>query len=65
MWGELVRDARFWVAVVLLIKTVVFYAAPGFPPEVWAAVDGVLAVVIGAMAGRSARMTVGRRPGRG
>ncbi len=59
MSGEIVRDARFWVAVVLLIKTVLFYAVPTFPPEVWAAVDGVLAVVIGALAGQSAARIAG------
>ena len=61
MSGELVRDARFWVAVVLLIKSVLFYAEPGFPPEVWAAVDGVLAVVIGSLAGQSATRIAGER----
>lgn len=54
MGGQLVHDARFWVAVVLVIKTALFYAVPGFPPDVWGAIDGLLAVVIGAMAGQSA-----------
>ena len=59
MGVDLLRDARFWLAVVLLIKTVLFYAVPSFPPDVWGAIDALLAVVIGAMAGVG--VTRGRR----
>lgn len=64
MMAELIRDARFWMAVVLLVKSIVFYAAPDFPPEVWGAVDAVLAAVIGALAGDAAvRLTRARAAG--
>lgn len=53
MFGDLIRDARFWTAVVVLIKAVLFYALPGFPKEIWGAFDALLAVVIGTMAGQS------------
>jgi hypothetical protein len=65
MGAELMRDARFWTAVVLLLKTALFYTVPDFPPEIWGAVDALLAVVIGAMAGQSAaqvaRLVAGSR----
>jgi len=58
----LLRDAKFWIAIVLLLKVVLFYAIPAFPEEIWVAVDALLAVVIGAFAGVATRqMVVARR----
>jgi len=54
----LLKDAKFWVAVVLLLKVILFYAIPTFPEEIWTAVDALLAVVIGAFAGVASRQLV-------
>lgn len=62
----LIRDAKFWAAVVLLIKVVLFYALPDFPDQIWSAIDGVIAVVIGGLAGVETRArVVARRVERG
>lgn len=53
-WGTLRRDARFWAAVVLLVKSVLFYLVPSFPQEVWSSLDALVAVVLAIMAGSGA-----------
>ena len=65
MGRELLRDARFWTALILVVKAVLFYAAPDFPLSIGGAVDALLAVVIGAMAGQSAVMVRRATDGRG
>lgn len=57
----LIRDARFWAAVVLLVKSVLFYAVPDFPEPIWTAIDGVVAVLLGGLAGVGARQQVTAR----
>jgi hypothetical protein len=54
MFSDLLRDSRFWAAVVALLNVVLFYLVPTFPKEIWAAINAVLAVVIGALATKSA-----------
>jgi hypothetical protein len=54
----LLRDPKFWAAVVLIVKIILFYAVPTFPEQLWAAIDALLAVVIGALAGVTARQQV-------
>ena len=59
----LLRDAKFWLAVVLIVKLILFYAVPTFPEDVWAAIDALLIVVIGSLAGVEARRLVVARRG--
>jgi hypothetical protein len=46
-WGDLFKKPEFWAAVVLLVKTVLFYFLPQFPKELWSAIDALLAVILG------------------
>ena len=43
----LLRNRQFWVAVLALLQTIVLNYL-GVPAEIWAAVDAILVVVIGA-----------------
>ena len=49
------RSAPFWTAMVVLLNAVLFFFVPTFPKEVWAALDGVFAVLIGLLAVGNAR----------
>lgn len=42
----LVTNSKFWTALFLLVQAIVFYLAPGFPREIWAAIDAFVSVVI-------------------
>lgn len=44
------RSRKFWLAVVAVIQTVVFTLLPGFPDQVWAAIDVILLWLIGTIA---------------
>ena len=62
----LIRDARFWVALLLLIRSVLFYVVPAFPEQIWVAIDTFVGVVLGILAGNNVVQTrraaaVGRR----
>jgi type III secretory pathway component EscV len=61
MFSDLLRDSRFWAAVVALANVVLFFFVPTFPKEIWAAINAVLAVVIGTLATKGA---VGKRQAR-
>lgn len=62
----LIRDAKFWAAVVLLVKVLLFYVMPDFPGQIWSAIDALIAVVIGSLAGvETRRAVVARRVERG
>lgn len=50
----LVRDPKFWTAILFLFQTILFFAVPGFPPELWTALSGVLAVVFAALTTKAA-----------
>lgn len=54
----LVKDSRFWAAVLILVNAILYYFVPTFPKEIWAAIDGIAAVVIAVLAGQSANKTV-------
>jgi hypothetical protein len=53
----LMRDARFWVALLLLIRSVLFYAVPAFPEQIWVAIDTFVGVVLGILAGNNVVQT--------
>ena len=44
------QSRKFWLAVVAVLQTVVFTLLPGFPPEVWQAINVILLFLIGAIA---------------
>lgn len=47
---SLLHSRKFWIAVIALIQSVVFALIPSFPQTVWVGIDGVLAMLIGAIA---------------
>ena len=48
---RLLNSRKFWVAMLALVSTVLFQLVPGFPKEVWIAIDAVLSVLILTIAG--------------
>jgi len=48
--SDLLRDAKFWTAIIALLNAIVFYVDPQFPEEIWAAIDALLAVAVGYLA---------------
>ena len=50
MIQSLVHSRKFWLAIVGVIQTVLFSLVPDFPSEIWLAIDGVIGVLIGAIA---------------
>ena len=58
---SLLYSRKFWLAVVGLAQTVLFQFVPDFPREVWLSINGLLAVLIAAIAyedGSEKRATV-------
>ena len=55
--GILMRDARFWVALLLLIRSVLFYVVPAFPEQIWVAIDTFVGVVLAILAGNNVVQT--------
>lgn len=55
-WGvppvvaRLAASRKFWIAVAAVVQSIVFALWPGFPPEVWQAIDGLAAVLIASIA---------------
>lgn len=47
---SLLKSRKFWIAVIAITQTVVFGLIPSFPPEIWAAIDALAVVLIGAIA---------------
>lgn len=47
---RLLNSAKFWLAVLAAIQTVIFYLMPDFPEAVWQAINQLVIVVIGAIA---------------
>lgn len=47
---SLLRSRKFWLATVALAQTIVFQFVPNFPKEVWQSIDGLIAVLIAAIA---------------
>lgn len=44
------KSRKFWLAVVAVAQTVVFTLLPGFPDEVWQAINVILLWLIGTIA---------------
>ena len=44
------RSRKFWLAVVAVAQTAVFALLPGFPEQVWQAIDVILLWLIGMIA---------------
>ena len=53
----LIRDARFWVALLLLIRSVLFYLLPTFPEQLWTAIDTFVGVILAVLAGNNVVQT--------
>jgi hypothetical protein len=53
----LLVDSRFWAAMLLLINAILYFFVPTFPATIWAAFDGVAAVIIGILASKGAVVT--------
>ena len=56
MFKLLLRDSRFWGAVILLINAMLYYFVPTFPEAIWAAFNGVAAIIIGVLATSGSRV---------
>jgi uncharacterized membrane protein HdeD (DUF308 family) len=52
------RDSRFWAAVILLIDAILYFFVPTFPETIWAAFNGVAAIIIGYLATSGSRAQV-------
>ena len=52
------RDSRFWAAVIALANAIVFFFVPTFPTTIWVAIDGVAAVVLAVLATNGSRAQV-------
>jgi hypothetical protein len=61
----LLRDGRFWLAVWAVVNAIVLVVWPDFPKPIWAALEALVAVVVGSIAGVSARQQVLTRRARG
>ena len=46
-WRGLLGSRKFWLAVVGVAQTVLFNLVPGFPKEVWVAINVLIGVLIG------------------
>ena len=54
----LLRDSRFWAAVLALANAILFFFVPTFPTTIWVAIDGVAAVVLAILATNGSRAEV-------
>jgi len=62
--STLLGSRKFWLSVVGVVQTILFSAIPDFPQEVWVAIDALLIVLIGTIAGEDmATKFGGRNPG--
>lgn len=55
------RSRKFWLAVVAVVQTAVFAWLPGFPDEVWQAINVILLWLIGTIAVEDAAGKLGIR----
>jgi hypothetical protein len=49
----LLKDSRFWAALILLVQAVLFNLAPNFPQEIWTAINTFLGVTLAILAGNA------------
>lgn len=57
----LLRSRKFWLAVMAVVQTAVFAAAPDFPDAVWQAIDAILLWLIGMIAVEDAAGKIARK----
>ena len=57
--NSLIRSRKFWLAVFALAQTVLFQFFPQFPDTIWQAIDGLVVVLIGAIAVEDAAQKFG------
>lgn len=57
----LLYSRKFWLAIFAVIQTVLFHFVPNFPPEIWQAIDGLVVVLIAAIAIEDAGANIGNR----
>jgi hypothetical protein len=55
--GILLKDSRFWAAVLVLINAVLFFFLPDFPMAIWAAFDALIAAMLAVLASKGAVKT--------
>lgn len=56
----LLKSRKFWLAVVALVQTILFQFVPDFPKEVWISINGVIGVLILAIAGEDIAEKAGK-----
>ena len=54
------KSRKFWLAVVAVVQTIVFTLVPGFPDEVWQAINVILLFLIGAIAAEDVALKLRR-----
>jgi len=52
--ASLLKSRKFWLAILAMAQTILFQFVPEFPATVWQSIDGVLIVLIGAIAAEDA-----------
>ena len=57
--ASLLKSRKFWLAVFAVAQTVLFNFIPDFPHEIWQAIDGLVAVLIAAIAAEDMAAKVG------
>ena len=55
----LLTSRKFWLAVFALVQTIVFQYVPDFPKEIWQSIDGLVVVLILAIAVEDAGKKIG------
>ena len=48
---RLLNSAKFWLAILAMIQTIIFQFVPEFPKEVWISINVVLVAVIAGITG--------------
>ena len=47
---RLLASRKFWLTLVALVQTVIFTLWPGFPPDIWKAIDALIMVLVATIA---------------
>lgn len=56
--SNLLRNTQFWLALVAVAQTVIFQFFPAFSPELWKAIDAVIAILIASLTASDVTTTV-------
>jgi len=59
---SLKHSRKFWLAAFAVVQTVLFQLIPNFPPDVWQAVNTLVAILIAAIAAEDAATKLNRKP---